>query len=136
MSTAEIVGFKICPVHGTWVLTPANRFHITAKRLTLDVLPSGTNNMAEILGIASGIAGLLSLTIETYRISANYISGVHNASKLVKDLLRELSALKKVLVDLDDLIAGVDEDVVSRLCLDNTIEHNDFDTRLFDTLER
>jgi hypothetical protein len=78
--------------------------------------------MAEILGIASAVAGLISLTIETYRISANYISGVRNASKLVKDLLRELGALRKVLFDLDDLIAGVDEDVVGRLCLDSALE--------------
>jgi hypothetical protein len=89
--------------------------------------------MAEALGIASGIAGLLSLTIETYRISAKYISGVRNASKVVNDLLRELNALKKVLVDLDGLIAEVDEDVVSHLCLDNTIEYQDFDTHLLDT---
>jgi Fungal N-terminal domain of STAND proteins len=79
--------------------------------------------MAEALGLAAGIAGLLSLTIETYRISAKYINGVRNASKLVKDLLRELDALKKVLVDLDGLIAEVDEDVVSYLCLSNSIEH-------------
>lgn len=71
--------------------------------------------MAEALGLASSIAGLLSLTIETYRISAKYISGVRNASKLAKALLSELDALKKVLVDLDGLIAEVDEDVVSDL---------------------
>jgi hypothetical protein len=89
--------------------------------------------MAEALGLAAGIAGLLSLTIETYRISAKYISGVRNASKLVTDLLRELDALKKVLVDLDGLIAGVDEDVVSRLCLSNSIGHRDFGIYPLDT---
>lgn len=98
-------------------MTPTNRSHNTAKRLTPYLLPSGTNVMAEILGIAASIAGLLSLTIETYTISANYISGVYNASKIVKDLLRELGALNQVLFDLHDLIAGVDENVVSHLCL-------------------
>jgi len=75
-----------------------------------DAFPSGTNTMAEALGLASSIAGLLSITLETYRISAKYISGVRNASKHVTDLLRELDALKKVLVNLDGLIAEVDED--------------------------
>jgi hypothetical protein len=59
--------------------------------------------MAEVLGIASGIAGLLSLTIEVYAISARYISGVKNASSAIQEILRELKALKTVLTQLDKL---------------------------------
>jgi hypothetical protein len=69
--------------------------------------------MAEVLAVASGIAGLLTLTIETYRISKSYVRRVQNASKQVKDLLGELGILKKVLLDLDDLIAGMGGDTVS-----------------------
>ena len=69
--------------------------------------------MAEVLAVASGIAGLLTLAIETYRISKTCITRVHNASKQAKDMLSELGALKKVLLDLDDLMAGMDEDPVS-----------------------
>lgn len=64
-------------------------------------------NMAEALGIASGIAGLLSLTIEVYRISATYVSGVHGATKAIHDLLRELKHLKKVLLELDELATSL-----------------------------
>lgn len=36
--------------------------------------------MAEVLGIASGIAGLLSLTIEVFGISYKYVNEVRDAS--------------------------------------------------------
>ncbi|KAI9878652.1 MAG: hypothetical protein M1830_000323 [Pleopsidium flavum] len=68
--------------------------------------------MTEVLALASGIAGLLNLTIEVYKISATYISGVHGASKAVQSLLRELKALRTVLLDLDELAAGINEDEV------------------------
>jgi hypothetical protein len=57
--------------------------------------------MAEVLGIASGIAGLLSLTIEVYASSARYINGVKNASATINDILRELKSLKNILIELD-----------------------------------
>ncbi|KAI9796740.1 MAG: Ankyrin repeat domain-containing protein 44 [Piccolia ochrophora] len=68
--------------------------------------------MAEVLAVASGVAGLLSLTIEVYAVSARYISCVHNVSNTIQDILRELRALKKILTDLDRLIDETDEEEV------------------------
>lgn len=53
--------------------------------------------MAETLGIASGIAGLVSLTVEVFGISCKYINGVRNASCSARRLLKELEALQTVL---------------------------------------
>lgn len=53
--------------------------------------------MAETLGVASGIAGLVSLTIEVFGISYKYINGVRNASRSARRLLKELEALQTVL---------------------------------------
>lgn len=74
--------------------------------------------MAEVLGIASGIAGLLDMTIEVYRISATYISRLQSATKAVNALLQELKHQKKVLLELDELtISLYDEDMFgARLC--------------------
>ncbi len=59
--------------------------------------------MAEVLGIASGIAGLLSLTVEVIQISSTYINGVHGASSTVQRFLKELENLKSVLAKIDDM---------------------------------
>lgn len=67
--------------------------------------------MAEVLAIASGIAGLLSLTIEVSRISSTYVKGVKSASESAKGLLQELKVLKQVLFELDNLVAVDDEDI-------------------------
>jgi hypothetical protein len=60
--------------------------------------------MAEALGVASGVAGLLSLTITVVDASYRYVSNVRNASKAVQAYFRELSTLKKVLVQLDEVV--------------------------------
>ncbi|KAI4215901.1 MAG: hypothetical protein LQ351_001889 [Letrouitia transgressa] len=60
--------------------------------------------MAEILAVVSGIAGLLTLTIEVHKASARYILGVQNASRTVRQLLTELNALTRVLLDLSDVV--------------------------------
>ena len=109
-----------------------NSSHIIARRITPDILLPGTKDMAEF-GIATGIAGLLSLTIQTYTISAKYISSVRNASKLAKGLLKELNALTEVLVDLDDLPTKEDEDAVSHLCLYDPREDKVFGINPSDT---
>jgi hypothetical protein len=57
--------------------------------------------MAEVLAVASGVAGLLSLTIEVYSVSSRYISCVKHASSTVLDVQRELKALKSILSELD-----------------------------------
>lgn len=53
--------------------------------------------MAETLAIASGITGLVSLTVEVFGISYKYINGVRNASRSARRLLKELEALQTVL---------------------------------------
>jgi len=71
--------------------------------------------MADILAIASGIAGLLSLTIEVYRISATYIKGVRSAPDSVRRILQELQLLKQVLLELDKLADLDDEEIFPSL---------------------
>ena len=56
--------------------------------------------MAEVLGIASGIAGLVSLTIEIFSISYKYIHGVRDASSSLRRFLSELENLKNVLAQV------------------------------------
>lgn len=65
--------------------------------------------MAEIIGIASGIAGLLSLTIEVIQISSAYINGVRGASSTVQRFLNELGDLKSVLTKIDEMSKETDD---------------------------
>ena len=59
--------------------------------------------MAEVLGVVSGVAGLISLTIEVFGISYRYISGVRGASDTVSRFLGELENLKGVLLKIEHL---------------------------------
>ena len=59
--------------------------------------------MAEVLGVVSGVAGLISLTIEVFGISYRYISEVRGASETVKRFLGELENLKGVLLKIERL---------------------------------
>lgn len=59
--------------------------------------------MAEVIGIASGVAGLLSLTVEVVRISSTYINGVRGATSTVQRFLKELESLKGVLAKIDEM---------------------------------
>ncbi|KAN0114628.1 Ankyrin repeat-containing domain protein [Hyaloscypha variabilis] len=92
--------------------------------------------MAEILGVASGIAGLLSLTIEVYSTSAKYISGVKNASSTINEILRELKALKTILTELDKVNEHTESEKVfqdrtsSLLSIEDAEEYRDVLTRL------
>ena len=65
--------------------------------------------MAEGLGIASGVAGLVSLTIEVFGISYKYLHGVRDASSSMRQLLIELENLQKVLLHLDQAAKRTDE---------------------------
>ncbi|KAI9827636.1 MAG: hypothetical protein M1819_006925 [Sarea resinae] len=58
--------------------------------------------MAEVINIAPGIAGLLSLTTEVFNISSDF-SNVHRANEAANSLLQELQSLRRVLAQLKEL---------------------------------
>ena len=58
--------------------------------------------MAEGLGIAAGVAGLISLTIEILGISYKYINGVRNASPSARQFLNEIQNLQIVLQRVEE----------------------------------
>lgn len=58
--------------------------------------------MAEVLGIAASIIGVLQLTGALVSVGYEYISGVKAASKDLQDLVDELHSLGKVLIILQD----------------------------------
>ncbi|KAG5752036.1 hypothetical protein H9Q70_005323 [Fusarium xylarioides] len=62
------------------------------------------SEMAEVLGIASGAAGLLSLAIEVTKLSYTYIASVRGAPKSLTSYIGELATLTSVLLQLEDLI--------------------------------
>lgn len=64
--------------------------------------------MAE-LATASGIAGLISLTIEIFGISYKYIQGVRGASSSVHRFLKELEDLQTVLRRVEQFSKDIDE---------------------------
>lgn len=53
--------------------------------------------MAEILAVSSGVAGLLSLTVELAQISSQYIGNIRNAHGVTRSYLSELSDLQRAL---------------------------------------
>ncbi|KAK0513833.1 hypothetical protein JMJ35_003555 [Cladonia borealis] len=57
--------------------------------------------MADPFTLATGIAGLISLSLEVTKIAQQYINGVRHSSKDIKDFLKELVALTDVLRQLD-----------------------------------
>ena len=65
--------------------------------------------MAEVIGLASGIAGLLSLTIKVIGISYKYIREVHGASRSVQRFVKELEDTKIVLLRIDQILQGTDD---------------------------
>ncbi|KAK4695475.1 hypothetical protein P7C71_g2283, partial [Lecanoromycetidae sp. Uapishka_2] len=65
--------------------------------------------MAEAIGAASAIAGLISLTIEVFGITYNYVHGVRNASNSAHRLLRELDELKIVLIKIGQMTEEADD---------------------------
>ena len=68
-----------------------------------------TTSMAEVLAIASGIAGLVSLTIEVYGISYRYINGVRNANSSARRFLEELKNSETVLLRIEELLKDNDQ---------------------------
>ena len=65
--------------------------------------------MAEVLGVASGVAGLMSMTIQVFQISYDYIDKVHNASNTIRLFLKELQDLKIVLIKVEQMTKSTDD---------------------------
>ena len=85
--------------------------------------------MAEVLGIASGVAGLMSLTIEVFQISYDYIDKVHNASTTIRRFLGELQDLKAVLIKFEQMIKNTDDQGIfgdDQSCLLSIGESNEY----------
>lgn len=57
--------------------------------------------MAEGLPIVSGIAGLISLTIEVFGIGYKYVNGVRDASSSTRRFLKEIENLQIVLLRVE-----------------------------------
>ena len=68
--------------------------------------------MAEVLAIASGIAGLVSLTIEVFGISYEYINGVRDASASARRFLKELEDLQIVLLRVEKSAKEINQEEV------------------------
>jgi len=62
--------------------------------------------MAEVIGLASSIAGLLSLTLQVSQLSYEYIANIKGASKSVSSYLKELLALSQILLQLKETLDG------------------------------
>lgn len=92
--------------------------------------------MAEVLAVASGIAGLLSLTIEVYSVSSRYISCVQQASRSILDIQRELKVLKTILSELDKALEATEADALFKerpsvlSSIENTEEYREVLQRL------
>lgn len=76
---------------------------ITFVLVYLRTLQATAKAMAEALAAASGIAGLLSLTVEVFKLSTRYVRSVHSASESVVSLVLELKAFKQALFELHSL---------------------------------
>lgn len=60
--------------------------------------------MADPFTIATGVAGLLSLTIQVTQATVEYVQGVKKASVAVEEFRRELKALADVLTLFEDFL--------------------------------
>lgn len=58
----------------------------------------------DLFSVATGIAGLLSLSIELTKLIGSYINGVKHSSKSVEELLKKLGALSQVLGRFADFL--------------------------------
>ncbi|KAF7941903.1 uncharacterized protein EAE97_006740 [Botrytis byssoidea] len=72
--------------------------------------------MAEALGIASSIAGLVSLADTVVRLGYKYIRDVKDAERSVQNLVKEVNSLSGVLHSL--------ENVAQALEAQDTLGHN------------
>jgi hypothetical protein len=89
--------------------------------------------MAEVLGFASRIATVLSLTIETYSITSTYIRGVRNATKAVGAFLAQNKTRRPKWKDLRRLLLSISKRFWKIVVLINTLDECD-DTDVRDVL--
>ena len=94
--------------------------------------------MAEALAVASGIAGLLALTIEVYATSSKYVTDVGNAKGTIQQLLRELRELKTILTNLDSIFEyTVNEDMTKKRPMASTaFQYADEYVSILETLRK
>ncbi|KAK7962817.1 uncharacterized protein PG986_003642 [Apiospora aurea] len=69
--------------------------------------------MADPLSIASGIAGLISLTFEITKLSYGYISDIRSAHTTQKQYLQEVSALTNVLLRSEEAFQALEAEETS-----------------------
>jgi predicted nucleic acid-binding protein len=62
--------------------------------------------MAEVIGLASAIASLVTLAAQITLLSYDYISDIKNASKAQKMYLQEMSALTDVLLRIEEAVGS------------------------------
>ena len=60
--------------------------------------------MAEVIGLASGVAGLVALSLQISQSSSMYVSDVINAPRTQRAYLYEILALSEVLFRLEEAI--------------------------------
>ena len=60
--------------------------------------------MAEVLGLASAIASLVTLVGQVTKLSYGFLSDIRNAPKSQKMFLQEVSALTQVFLQMDDAL--------------------------------
>jgi len=64
--------------------------------------------MADPLSIASGIAGLLTLSTTAYSALSTFLANTKNAPKAVRDIQMEVSEMRLALISASDLLAAFD----------------------------
>ncbi|KAJ2931455.1 hypothetical protein H1R20_g5590, partial [Candolleomyces eurysporus] len=69
--------------------------------------------MAEVIGTASAIAGLLTLAGQIAKFSYTYLSDFQNASKTQRSYLLEISALSDVLLQVESILESEDQTFLS-----------------------
>jgi hypothetical protein len=89
----------------SWTRSSAHRAFVFRNHLREILLnPNWPKlSMTDPLSISASVAGLLSLVIQVADGTYQYVSSARNAPSAVAALLKELQALKTVLVKLDDL---------------------------------
>lgn len=80
-----------------------NRLRIEIQINYFRILYGIIRIMAEALGIASGVAGLLSLTMELSKILTDFVNDCRSAPDDVQGLITEVELFESVLKRLDEL---------------------------------
>lgn len=75
--------------------------------------------MAELIGVVSGVAGLVHLTLVVSQASHEYVQKVRNAPKTTLQYLREVLALSVVLLRLEEVLSL--PGVATALSVDNDL---------------